>query len=149
MGNGIASWPSSLLIPATTSVITITLSALWEKLLRKDLQVMITLGIACCTQHIWLQDASYLPGFWQLMERFKPAIIQTIKGAGQVHCECTWVFLRHCQGKNTSCVLSGRVRVIDCYWKLSSFTLCQVWNADTQQVELMQTGPIWLFVKVS
>lgn len=55
MGNGIASWPSnSLLMPATSSVIIITLSlsaALWEKhSWQKDLQIMITLWIACGTQ---------------------------------------------------------------------------------------------------
>lgn len=70
MGNGIASWPSnSLLIPATTSVITITLSlssALWEKhCWQKDLQITMILGTACCTQHsakhIWPQYASYFP----------------------------------------------------------------------------------------
>lgn len=66
-----------------------------------------------------------------------------------MHCEYTRVFLRHCQGNDTSSVLSACVRVIDCYWKPSSFTLSQVWTADTQQVELMQTGPCWLFVKVS
>lgn len=46
-----------------------------------------------------------------------------------MHCEHTGVFWRRCQGKDTSSVLSARVRVIDCCWKRSSLTLSQVWTA--------------------
>lgn len=56
MGSGITFWPSnSLLIPATTSVITIILPlcrASWEKhCWQKDLQNMITQWIKCRTKH--------------------------------------------------------------------------------------------------
>lgn len=83
-------------------------------------------------KHIWPQCASCFPVFCPLLIPFEPVIIETIKDSGQVHCESTGVFLRRCQGNGTSSVLSTCVRVIDCHWKRSSFTLSQVWT--TQQV---------------
>lgn len=44
--------------------------------------------------------------------------------------------MRHCQGKDTSTVLSACVRVIDCYWKRSSFTLSQAGTAHANWASL-------------
>lgn len=100
MGNGIASWPSnSLLIPATTSVITITLSAaLWEKhCWQKDLQIMITLWIAYCTQHR----------------------VQRISGHS-THQISLYSVLAHNNTNHQECMLARcTVSILGCFWDIA------------------------------
>lgn len=113
---------------------------------------MIILWIACCTQHRWVTSLATISIMFPRIlatALFQHWIIRVMKGAGQMPYECTRVSLRQRQGKDVSSILSACVRLIDCYWKLSNFILIQVGTADTQQVELMHTGPGWLFVKVS
>lgn len=78
--------------------------------------------------------------------------MQTIKGAGQVHSGYDKVVFFFCletmPGEWTSSVLSACVRLIDCYWKLSKFSLSQIWNMDKLQVDLKHMTRGWLLVKV-
>lgn len=97
MGNRIASWPSSSLllqIPChrhCTISICCPLGAMLPTKKRKSWPITITPLSA--TQHKARLASSYFPlVFWQLFELFYSIIIQTIKGAGQVHSEYTRVF---------------------------------------------------------
>lgn len=160
MGNGIASWPSnSLFMPATASVIIIALSlsaAHWGKhCWQKDLQIMITLWIACCTRNR-MQSIAYLATMCIIF----PRILATV-----------WTVLAHDIPNHQGC-WPGAPCIPECFWDIARgrihplfYLLVSEWlivagsspashsvrfePRNIQQVEPMLTGPVWLFVKVS
>lgn len=146
MGDGIASWPfSSLLISAAASVFTLSPSAAlrekhcWQKdFSDRDNTVNSVLHTTDCNTYVATVRVTFpcvLAIVWTVEAHNDPNHHGCRPGAPTI----PGCFLRHCQGKDTSSVLSACVRLIDCYWKQSSFTSSQVWTADTQQVESMQT----------